>query len=537
MKKNLIAAAVAAGCALGALPASAATLVLINVDPPGVGFNDATPAAPVGGNPGTTVGEQRLFAYQRALDLWGGVLSSDVEIYIQGSFAPLSCTPTGGTLAQAGATFIFNNFTNAPLADTWFGSSLADAIAGRDLLQDPPNPLPPGTPDIIANFNGNVGQPNCIAGPGWYYGVDNNTPTGAIDFLNTFMHEVAHGLGFQNFANEVSGGLPGGLPDVYMTNTLDLDQDQTWDEFTTAGQIVASAVNTGRVVWSGDEVTANAPLVLGPFEGVRLTGKLNEEIEIGTASFGPAPSADNLSGAIVLANDGLAGGTLTDGCEPFANAAEIAGNVALVDRGLCGFTVKAANAQAAGATAVIIANNVEGTIGLGGADPSITIPAVSVGLSTGNAIKATLPGVNVEYFVDPSRLAGTAEGYVRLYAPGTVALGSSISHFDSAAAPNLLMEPAITSTLEASRNLDLTPSLMQDIGWRLESLVIGGCDTGVANALPNGELLSVAVDECAAGAGNPGQFVSCVSQVTNNARDHGLLSGRDKAAITTCAAR
>ena len=42
---------------------AAATIVIINNNQPGVGFNDATAAAPVGGNPGTTLGQQRLNAF------------------------------------------------------------------------------------------------------------------------------------------------------------------------------------------------------------------------------------------------------------------------------------------------------------------------------------------------------------------------------------------------------------------------------------------------------------------------------------------
>ena len=34
---------------------AAATITIVNVNGPGVGFNDPTPATPVGGNPGTTV--------------------------------------------------------------------------------------------------------------------------------------------------------------------------------------------------------------------------------------------------------------------------------------------------------------------------------------------------------------------------------------------------------------------------------------------------------------------------------------------------
>lgn len=515
------------------MSAGAATLELLNVDPPGVGFNDPTPAAPIGGNAGTTIGEQRLVAYQRALDLWGATLQSEIPVVVQGSFAGLTCTATGGVLAQAGATFIFSDFPGAPLAGHWYGSAVADAISGMELVGE-------GIPDIVANFNGNVGQPNCIAGPGWYYGLDNNPSSGEIDFLNTFMHEVAHGLGFQNFANEASGLTPLGMPDVYMANTLDLLFGELWNTtvFEPSGQtalfIRISATNTGNVVWAGPNVTANAAQVLGDFQGIRLTGTLNQDVVFGTAGFGAPATPESFGGEIVIGDDGV--GVGGDGCEPLVN--NVAGKVALVDRGACAFTVKAKNAQNAGATGVIIANNQPtGAIGLGGADASVTIAAISVAIEDGDAIKAASPGVSIEFYSDPTRLAGTNQNFVRLYAPAAVALGSSISHFDTVATPNLLMEPFISGDLRSSGNLDLTPSLMQDIGWELETLKIDGCDTGVSNAMINGDLLSVQVEACAAGANNHGKFVSCVNKATNAAKKAGLITGQEKGAITSCAAQ
>jgi hypothetical protein len=279
--------------------------------------------------------------------------------------------------------------------------------------------------------------------------------------------------------------------------------------------------------------------VLGPFQGIRTTGTLTQDIPFGTASFGPLATADNFGGEIILANDGddLGGaGTVTDGCEPLVN--DVSGRIALVDRGACTFTTKVANAQAAGATGVIVANTLGRTeFGLGGSDPSITIPSIGIGNADGDAIKAALPGVSIEFYSDPTRLAGTNQGLVRLYAPGVVALGSSISHFDTVATPDLLMEPFITPGLRSNENLDLTPSLMKDVGWGLETLKIGACDTGVTSALPTGLLLHAKVDECRAGAKNRGQFVSCLNEVTNAAKEAGFLSGRQHAAITSCAAR
>lgn len=536
MKKQLIAAA-ALGLACS-LPAQAANLELLNVDEPGIGFNDPTPASPVGGNMGTTVGEQRLIAYRKALELWGKTLRSDVIVTVQGSFARLTCDASGGVLAQAGATFIFSDFPNRPIDGHWYGSALADAISGIDLAGEE---LGPGVPDIIANFNGAIGQPDCIAGPGWYYGLDNNAPAGQTDFLDTFMHEVAHGLGFQNFANEATGATPADLPDVYMANTFDLFYGLPWnfdfgDVNTSRLLVRLSAVNTGNVVWIGPSVTANAANVLGPAQGIRVTGTLNKELVFGTASFGAPATPDNFGGPIVIGQDS-GGASATDGCEPLTNAAEAAGNVVLMDRGTCGFVVKAANAQAAGASGVIIANNqAGGAIGLGGSDPTVTVPTISVSLEDGNAIKAASPGVSVEFFTDTSRLAGTNQDLVRLYAPGTVALGSSISHFDTVALPNLLMEPFINADLRSARNLDLTPALMQDIGWQLETLKFGNCDTGVANALDNGDLLHVKYEACASRR-NAGQRQSCVAQQTNPLVSLGLLTSAQQDAIVACAAR
>jgi hypothetical protein len=107
------------------------------------------------------------------------------------------------------------------------------------------------------------------------------------------------------------------------------------------------------------------------------------------AAFGPAPSVAGISGSFALANDG-AGISPTDGCEPLVGFP--AGSIALIDRGNCDFSVKAQNAQNAGATAVVVVNNVAGAPGtMGGSNPAIVIPAVQVSLADGNTIKAGLP--------------------------------------------------------------------------------------------------------------------------------------------------
>src|SRR5450756_782569 len=71
---------------------AAATITIVNVNAAGVGFNDPTPLPPVGGNPGTTLGQQRLNAFTFAAGIWGATLDLSVEIFIQASFVPLTCT-------------------------------------------------------------------------------------------------------------------------------------------------------------------------------------------------------------------------------------------------------------------------------------------------------------------------------------------------------------------------------------------------------------------------------------------------------------
>ena len=139
------------------------------------------------------------------------------------------------------------------------------------------------------------------------------------------------------------------------------------------------------------------------------------------------------------------------------------------------------NAQAVGAIAAIIVNNLPTDRALvSGSDPSITIPSVGISHSDGEALKAALARgddddsnnakvkkVKVAFAFSATESAGTSQGLVRLYAPNPVQPGSSKSHWDRSATPNLLMDPSINSDLESATNLDLTPFLFVDIGWGL----------------------------------------------------------------------
>ena len=121
------------------------------------------------------------------------------------------------------------------------------------------------------------------------------------------------------------------------------------------------------------------------------------------ALFGPQLGATGpVTGNLTLADDGS--GVTSDACEPLVGFSS--GNIALVDRGTCGFTVKVKNAQNAGAIGVLVADNVWGPPQdpLGGTDATITIPSVRIPLGSGNLFKSTLAtnSVNVTMRVDHS---------------------------------------------------------------------------------------------------------------------------------------
>jgi hypothetical protein len=164
-------------------------------------------------------------------------------------------------------------------------------------------------------------------------------------------------------------------------------------------------------------------------------------------------------------NDGV--GTTTDGCEtPFVNAGQLAGRIAVIDRGTCAFTAKALNAQNNGAIGVILINNTGGPLAPAGTDPSVTIPTIGITLADGNSLKAAIAGgpTTVTIRLSSTRRAGMQpSGRVRMYAPNPIQSGSSVSHWDVSLTPNALMEPAINPDL--SDNVDLTEGLFRDIGW------------------------------------------------------------------------
>jgi hypothetical protein len=380
----------------------------------------------------------------------------------------LPCDSTGATLGQARAFTTAANFTNAPKSDVNYPIALANKFAGVDLT--------PGQPHIFAQFSTTVDSPQCLSDDttdtNWYYGFDAKHGKDE-DLVAVVLHEIGHGLGFSSGVRPDTGRYASrNFPNAFDLNVLDNVTGRRWTQMD-FNQRLASINNTGHVVWDGPSTKEAAAKLLQSATVLTVGAK---SYDIGLASYGPAANASVISGKLVIGSDAAdtAGPSAFDGCSAFTNAAALAGNIAVVDRGTCNFIVKSKNAQAAGAKALLVVDNKRETclapaMGDGGDTTVLTIPTISVNALDGDVIKPQLAGsVNGTIQVDGSFRSGAdAAGNVRLYTPCVTVLGSSISHWDVVASPNLLMEPSINSDL--THNLDLTINELIDIGWSTSS--------------------------------------------------------------------
>lgn len=435
-----------------------AEFVFVNLDSAGEGLNDPTPVPPVGGNPETTIGAQRMAALERVGEIWGKYLVSSVPIRVEVEFDPLGSS----ILASAGPVTSELNFTNAPLAGTVYAVALANSLAGRDLQ--------PNRNDITVTVSSDAN---------FYLGFNQDSDAGGSNFIDTLLHEVGHGLGFISFVNESTGTYTQGVPDAFTSLIFDISRNARWPSLT-AAERVASAVSGTNLAWDGPFTNAGVNQVLGLASG-QSSFKLDavlpnltriEDTGYADVSFGVRIPGRGISGPLVVTDDGSGATTSTLACQDIVNGAEVAGNLAFVRRGTCNFDDKVFRAQVAGAVAVVIANNVEGGLISAGGDSivedevvDIVVPVVFISKADGDTLEAASPGVRLEISQRQGARTGSNSGRMNLFAPNPVRSGSSVSHWTTAASPDLLMEPSINSDLD--RRLDLTLTQMKDIGWEI----------------------------------------------------------------------
>ena len=156
---------------------------------------------------------------------------------------------------------------------------------------------------------------------------------------------------------------------------------------------------TGTRVLMGDEDFAAGQLTKFEFDGTSYSAA--------EGGFTPPVFAPPFNGAFV----GPVHWTEGEGCTTAEfNRAAIGSEVALIQRGSCFFSEKAANAQTLGYSGFIVANNAgDGLISMSaGTNDVITIPGFFVGQSTGEIMKGVPGGfIDVEAIFD-------GMGYLRL---------------------------------------------------------------------------------------------------------------------------
>ena len=260
------------GAALLAMTAIAnAAIITVQIDPsepPNSGFTDPTPVAPVGSNPGVTLGAQRLFVFQTAAQQWAQLLNSSVTIVVKAKMDSISmgCKGSSAILGDAGPSGAYADFTNAPKADVFYSVALADSLAGS--ANDP------GTPQIDAEFNVDIDNGTCLTNTTWWYDTNPNNPIPAhkVALLPVVFHELGHGLGFVSFTSLTDGSfVPIGsgmfLPDIWDFYLFDLTQNKTWEQINPTGAasatIVTSTKNDPNLVWAGRRVNEQTRDFLG----------------------------------------------------------------------------------------------------------------------------------------------------------------------------------------------------------------------------------------------------------------------------------
>jgi len=173
----------------------------IDLSTKGAGF-DITYVASGGndewGEPCLSFPSEAMNAFNYAANIWASTITSNVPITIRACWADLGST---SILGYSGGYYVYKNFSGAPYSNTYYASSLANALSGTD--------LGPGYYDMHITYNTNFS---------WYFGTDANPVSGTMDFVTVAAHEIAHGLNFSGSAT-YSGGTGSfgidGYPMVY----------------------------------------------------------------------------------------------------------------------------------------------------------------------------------------------------------------------------------------------------------------------------------------------------------------------------------
>ena len=207
-------------------------------------------------------------------------------------------------------------------------------------------------------------------------------------YINNMMHDIWYQYGFDeqsgnfqenNYGNSTS---PWGSGDSVIADGQDGDGMNNASFGTPAD---GGNPSMTMYLWTG---TSSETLTIN-------NGVSSGSYSAGTPDFGDSlPTESPVTADLALVTDDpVLGGDIYDACETITNGSEIAGKIAVIRRGTCEFGFKVLAAQAEGAVAVIIVNNVPGSavnMGGGADGGSVTIPSIMVAQDLGNDLISEL---------------------------------------------------------------------------------------------------------------------------------------------------
>jgi hypothetical protein len=264
----------------------------------------------------------------------------------------------------------------------------------------------------------NAAKPTAYTNNG-YVNLQGTGPTaGVINFNLLGAAQIGDFQSGGGYADQIWPGVPG-----FITATVNSDTNNdfavetlAYVEFPTNGTyFLGVSSDDGFRLWNGwtppvnkGALVVNSPVALAGIKATVINGST------ANTPFISLPLTNAINGDLVLAQ-GIGFGSTTngEGCV-ITNPGQLAGKIAVMYRsGFCGYAQQVANAQAAGALAVVLIQNRPATEGPFPQEPAISpwaaIPAVQIEQADGNALVAALNGgtnVNVtltplDYFINP----------------------------------------------------------------------------------------------------------------------------------------
>jgi parallel beta-helix repeat protein len=245
---------------------------------------------------------------------------------------------------------------------------------------------------------------------------------------------------------------------------------------------------------------------------------------------GHALSGRPVAGTVIEMNDVFNNGAATQFSTPtaFQDGILFAGAAGVTASSNCIHDNTATSGSAAG---ILVFDGLDGTLG----DPIINSNNISnndIGLQAGGVLPHS-PTVNAENnwwgAADGPSGVGSGSGDSIVIVSG----GVDFTPFLTSLASGTPCTPPDSDGDGVPDNLDQCPASILT-----PTVVIGSCNSGVSNTLfSNGCTISDLIAGCAQGPTNHGKFVSCVAHLTNDLKGAGTITGGQKGAIQSCAAR